>query len=127
MSRSLWRQKLARLKSSLWVVYLAYRHPKTPRLARVVAMVAIMYAASPIDLIPDFIPVLGHIDDIFLVPALIWIAVKLIPPEIWRECQTEAEKSPPDFSDIHYTIVPVIVFWVLVIAFGAIVFYRIWQ
>jgi uncharacterized membrane protein YkvA (DUF1232 family) len=66
------------------------RHPRTPRVSKLLLGFAIAYAASPIDLIPDFIPLLGYIDDLIILPLLIWIALRLIPKCVTMECkQTE--------------------------------------
>jgi uncharacterized membrane protein YkvA (DUF1232 family) len=68
------------------------RHPRTPRMAKILIGAAIAYALSPIDLIPDFIPVVGHLDDIVIVPLLIFAAVKVIPKDVLEECRA----TPPN-------------------------------
>ena len=73
------KKSLRALKSELAALYLAYRDPRTPWYARVAAILVIAYALSPIDLIPDFIPVLGYLDDLVILPLGIFIAIKLIP------------------------------------------------
>ena len=73
---------------TLWFVL---RHPRTPRLVRALAVLVVAYALSPIDLIPDFIPVLGFLDDVILLPALIWLAMRLIPADVREECQGQAQ------------------------------------
>lgn len=72
-------------------LWLAARDPRVPRHAKVLAAAVAAYALSPIDLIPDFIPVLGLIDDLLLVPAGIWLVVRLIPAEVMAELRAEAE------------------------------------
>ena len=71
---------------------LAARDPRVPWYAKAMAGLVATYALSPIDLIPDFIPVLGYLDDVVLVPAGILLAVRMIPPDVMRELRTEAEK-----------------------------------
>jgi uncharacterized membrane protein YkvA (DUF1232 family) len=64
-----------------------YKHPRTPRLSKLFLGVAIAYATSPIDLIPDFIPVIGYLDDLLIVPLFIWIVVRFIPKSVIAECK----------------------------------------
>lgn len=79
------------LKTNLVAVYLAGRDPRTPLFAKIVAVAVAAYALSPIDLIPDFIPVLGHLDDLLIVPLGLFWAIRLIPAEIWDEhCKAAA-------------------------------------
>ena len=73
------------IKRDVHALYLAARDPRTPWCAKAVAIVVAAYALSPIDLIPDFIPVIGYLDDLILVPLGILIAVRLIPPEIMQQ------------------------------------------
>jgi uncharacterized membrane protein YkvA (DUF1232 family) len=83
------------LKTELLALYLAYRDPRVPWYARLLAALVVGYALSPIDLIPDPIPVLGYLDDLILVPLGIWLCLKLIPTEVMTECRSEAEAEPP--------------------------------
>ena len=80
-------------KKQLSVYNAAIRHPRTPRLPRWLLIVAIAYLASPIDLIPDFIPVLGHLDDLIIIPALVALAVRLIPQDVLAECSKFVERA----------------------------------
>jgi uncharacterized membrane protein YkvA (DUF1232 family) len=73
-----------------YALYLACRDPRTPWYAKWLAAAVAAYAASPIDLIPDFIPVLGYLDDLVIVPLGVWLAVKLIPPQVLAECREQA-------------------------------------
>jgi uncharacterized membrane protein YkvA (DUF1232 family) len=84
------RRRAKRLKRQLWSLYLAWRDPATPWAARLPAIIAIAYALSPIDLIPDFVPLLGQLDDLLILPALIALALKLVPPEVAARCRREA-------------------------------------
>jgi uncharacterized membrane protein YkvA (DUF1232 family) len=79
------------LKQQLRALYLATRHPRTPWYAKALAIVVVGYAFSPIDLIPDPIPILGYLDDVILLPLGIWLTVRLIPEDVWQECVVEAE------------------------------------
>lgn len=71
-------------------LWFAYKHADTPWAAKLLCVFVVAYALSPIDLIPDFIPVLGYLDDVILLPCLIWIAVRLVPPSVLAECRTKA-------------------------------------
>ncbi len=73
------------VKTDLVAVYLAGRDPRTPPLAKVVAIITVAYALSPIDLIPDFIPVLGYLDDLIVVPLGLMIVIRMIPADLLRE------------------------------------------
>lgn len=85
---SLWAKSIKRDAVMLWF---ARKHPDTPLLAKIVCVVAVLYALSPIDLVPDFIPILGYIDDALLLPAMIWLAVRLLPPQVLVLCRQQAD------------------------------------
>ncbi|WP_417307600.1 YkvA family protein [Devosia sp.] len=82
-----------RLKRDIVAVWLAARDPQTPWLARWMALVVVAYAVSPIDLIPDFIPVLGLLDDLLLVPLGLWLVIRLIPASVLTRCRADAESA----------------------------------
>ena len=86
------RDRARALKRDAYALYLVARHPRTPWYARLLAAVVVAYALSPIDLIPDFIPVLGYVDDALLLPALIWLNIRLIPAAALDECRAQADK-----------------------------------
>jgi uncharacterized membrane protein YkvA (DUF1232 family) len=81
-----------KLKSQLYTLYFAYKNPKTPLFAKMFTCCVVAYAFSPIDLIPDFIPVLGYLDDLIIVPLGITIALKLIPESILEESRFKAQE-----------------------------------
>ncbi|WP_084301287.1 YkvA family protein [Comamonas badia] len=83
-----WAKRIKRDGVTLWF---AGKHPGTPWYAKALGVFVVAYALSPIDLIPDFIPVLGYVDDMLLLPALIWLTVRLLPPEVLAECRGQAD------------------------------------
>lgn len=85
------RQWARQMKREVIALYLSARDSRTPWYAKVLAAAVTAYALSPIDLIPDFIPVLGLLDDLLIVPAGLWVAVRLIPPEVLQDCRQRAE------------------------------------
>lgn len=110
------KERAQKLKTDIPAVFLAMKHKNTPVLAKIIAGIAVVYALSPIDLIPDFIPVLGYLDDILLLPALIALAVKLIPKEVFKECQTHAKELWNDgVPSKKWYAIPIVLLWVLVI------------
>ncbi len=115
------------LKKQIFILYLAYKDKRTPWFARLFTALVVAYAFSPIDLIPDFIPVLGYLDDILLVPAGIFLALKMIPDPIIADCTGEAEelmaKGKPK-NWIAGTII--ILLWILVLSWLFIEAYQIW-
>lgn len=84
------RERVEALKRETFALWLAARHPGTPWYAKAFVGMVVAYAVSPIDLIPDFIPVLGFLDDLVLVPAGIWIALRMIPGPVMAECRARA-------------------------------------
>jgi uncharacterized membrane protein YkvA (DUF1232 family) len=96
-----WKQRVKSLKSETYAIYLAAKDPRVPWYAKALIFFVVAHTISPIDLIPDFIPVLGYLDDLIIAPLGIAIAVKLIPPEVLSECrenaqQMFAENKPPN-------------------------------
>ena len=110
------REKAKRIKANIPAVFLALKDTRTPFPAKLLAAVTIGYALSPIDLIPDFIPVLGYLDDVILLPALIALTMKLIPEDIWEECKQKSENLWQDGKPKKwYYAIPIVLFWVLII------------
>jgi uncharacterized membrane protein YkvA (DUF1232 family) len=102
------RSLLALFKTEIEIYRLVMRHPLTPRISRIFLGIAIAYAISPIDLIPDFIPVLGHLDDLLILPLLVWTARRTIPEEVVLECRRQVERKrngqPGVVADSHACI-----------------------
>src|SRR5687768_14220197 len=95
LKRSLanWKQRARQLKREVYALYLAYQDPRVPWYARAFAAVVVGYAFSPIDLIPDPIPVLGYLDDLVIIPLGVALAIRMIPPQILAECREEARDA----------------------------------
>ena len=85
----IWAKRIKRDGVTLWF---ARKHPRTPWYAKALGVFVVAYALSPIDLIPDFIPVLGYVDDVLLLPGLIWLAIRLLPTEVLVECRGHADE-----------------------------------
>lgn len=88
-----WRNKVAGMKNDLLTLRLAYRHPKLPWYAKAWIALVVAYAFSPIDLIPDFIPILGQLDDLLIIPLGVIMAVRLVPAQILAECRAEVNNQ----------------------------------
>jgi len=88
--RQAWKHWALALKEDTYALYSAARDPRVPRLAKPVVVLVVAYALSPIDLIPDFIPVLGYLDDMLLLPMGIALAIKLMPCDVWEDCKSRA-------------------------------------
>jgi uncharacterized membrane protein YkvA (DUF1232 family) len=86
-----WKQRVRQLKKETYAIYLACKDPRVPWYVRVFAGFVVAYAFSPVDLIPDIIPILGYLDDLLLVPLGIMLLLKMIPPSVLAECRQKAE------------------------------------
>jgi len=104
-----WKAAARRLKREVRAIYLAYRDPRVPWYARVFAGLVVAYAFSPIDLIPDPIPVLGYLDDLVLVPLGIALALRMIPAEVMAECRQHAEQEQEQGKPVNWAAAAVIV------------------
>lgn len=104
------------LKNEISALYLAFKRKDTPILAKIITGIAVCYAFSPIDLIPDFIPVLGFLDDLLLLPLLITLAIKLIPKQILDECREEAASMQQEKKSNRFIYaIPIIIIWLFII------------
>lgn len=111
------KERAKRLKSEIPAVYLALKDKQTPLPAKILAGITVGCALSPIDLIPDFIPVLGYLDDMLILPALAALTIRLIPPEVIERCRREAEGMWENGKPKRwYYAIPIVVFWLLVAA-----------
>ena len=106
------KERAASLKRDIPAVFLALKSENTPILAKILAAVTVAYALSPIDLIPDFVPVLGYLDDVLLLPGLIALTVKLIPPEVLAQCRQQAQGMWQDGRPKKwYYALPIVAVW----------------
>lgn len=88
-----WKERAKALKAEIHALLIAYRDPRTPWLAKAWVICVVAYALSPIDLIPDFIPILGYVDDLLLLPLGIALAIKLIPAEVMDDARRAASQA----------------------------------
>ena len=110
------KKKSKQLKIDIPAVFIALRKKGTPIIAKIFAGITIIYALSPIDLIPDFIPVLGYLDDVIILPSLIALTVRLIPPDMFAECRIRSEVIWADCNPKKwYFALPIVTIWLLVV------------
>lgn len=111
-----WRRRANELKADIWALYLAAQDPRVPWYAKAMALLVTGYALSPIDLIPDFIPLFGQLDDLVLLPLGIALTLRLIPAPAWAECRARARDENTRGSRAGWVAGTVIgLVWVLVI------------
>lgn len=111
-----WKRWAQTLKRETYALYLAYKDPRVPWTGRVFAALVVAYAFSPIDLIPDPIPVLGYLDDLLLVPLGIWLALRFIPDEVMAEARAEAAAAIKQGKPVNWVAAIVVVALWLVMA-----------
>lgn len=120
------RRRARRLKAETYALYLAARDPRVPWYAKLFLAAVVAYAASPIDLIPDFVPVLGYLDDLILVPLGIAIALKLVPPPVMAECrQTAQARLDQGKLDGRGAALVIVGLWLLGLALVVVVVLRL--
>lgn len=108
------KQRAERLKRDIPAVFLALKHKNTPAAAKILAAVTVVYALSPVDLIPDFIPILGYLDDVILLPGLIALTLRLIPVDIMLECREKSENMWQDGKPKKwYYALPIVAVWII--------------
>jgi len=110
------KERAKKLKKDIPVVFLSLKDKDTPVLAKIIAAVTVAYALSPIDLIPDFIPLLGYLDDVIILPALIALTIRLIPKEVWqRNVINSADMWENGKPKKWYYAIPIVMLWVLLL------------
>lgn len=115
---SLWKQRARLLEVEVYALYLACKDPKVPWYAKVLAACVVGYAFSPIDLIPDFIPVIGHLDDLVLIPLGVLAVRRMIPAPVMAECRERARIAVEQRKPVNRTAAVVIVMVWVVAAVG---------
>ncbi len=114
------KQRAKALKGETYVLYLAARHPATPWYAKLLVAVIVAYAFSPIDLIPDFVPVLGYLDDLVLIPLGIALAIKLVPQAVLDECHAKVQAARQGGKpSSRVAAVVIVLIWLAIAALGA--------
>ena len=111
------KARAKKLKTDIPALFLALKDDDTPMIAKVFAGITVAYALSPIDLVPDFIPVLGYLDDVILLPMLVALTVKFIPSDVLEKNRRQAESMWRDGKPKKwYYAIPIIIIWILIIA-----------
>jgi uncharacterized membrane protein YkvA (DUF1232 family) len=117
-----WKQRAGQLKIEVYALYLAYRDPRLPWYARVFAACVVGYAFSPIDLIPDPIPILGYVDDLVLIPLGVKVALSMIPAEVMTESRAKAQEVIRQGKPVNRIAAAIIVVIWLILAALVIAF-----
>lgn len=117
-----WKRRVKELKVEVYAIYLAYKDPRVPWYARIFTACVVGYAFSPIDLIPDPIPVLGYLDDLVLVPLGIMLAIKLIPPDVLVDCRVQAREVMKQGKPFNRSAAAIIIIIWIILALLVLVF-----
>ena len=117
MNLELWKQQARQLTAQTYALYLAYRHLKTPWYAKAFAALIVGYVFSPIDPIPDFIPGVGLLDEMVVVPIGVLLAAMMIPPDVFEECREKAREVAEGEKPVsRIAAVVIVAVWVLCVA-----------
>ena len=120
--REAWKRRARELKTEVYALYLAYKDPRVPLYAKVFAACVVGYAFSPLDLIPDPIPILGYLDDLILIPLGVALAIRMIPPAVLAECRDNAREVMQQGKPVNRIAAAVIIMLWLSAALLIIVF-----
>jgi uncharacterized membrane protein YkvA (DUF1232 family) len=119
-----WKQQLKLLKQETYTIYIACKDPRVPWYARLLASAVVAYAFSPIDLIPDVIPVIGYLDDLILVPLGIALVIKMIPPHVLAECQEKAATAMAEGKPTNWVAAIIVVCLWFLLGIAAVVWLK---
>jgi uncharacterized membrane protein YkvA (DUF1232 family) len=123
-----WKTRAQQLKTEVYALYLAYKDPRTPWYARIFAAMVVGYAFSPIDLIPDPIPILGYLDDLVLIPLGVFLALKMIPVEVMSENREKAREVMAQGMPVNKVAAAIIVLiWIGLAALAVVLVYRLFN
>jgi uncharacterized membrane protein YkvA (DUF1232 family) len=126
MNLEAWKRWARQLSAQTYALYLAYRHPRTPWYAKIFAAVVVGYVFSPIDPIPDFIPGVGLLDEMVVVPIGVLIAAKMIPRRVMEECREKAREVAKGEKPVNrVAVVIVVVVWLLCVALAILLATRV--
>jgi uncharacterized membrane protein YkvA (DUF1232 family) len=115
------RERARHLKAETFALYLAARHTATPWYAKLMVAAIVAYALSPIDLIPDFVPILGYLDDLVLIPLGMTLAIKMIPPAVMSECRAQAQEVMANGKPVSRVAgVVIVLIWLTLVVLLAI-------
>ncbi|MFH1074634.1 MAG: YkvA family protein [Candidatus Firestonebacteria bacterium] len=101
-----------KIKDNLKIIFFAMKHPRTPWYAKLTGSLVLLYALSPIDLIPDFIPVIGFLDDLIIVPAGLYLVLLMIPEEVVKEIRLKARKTPLKAKSNPLGVLLIVAIWI---------------
>jgi uncharacterized membrane protein YkvA (DUF1232 family) len=126
MNWEAWKRRARRFKAETYTLYLAYRHPRTPWYAKAFAALIVGYVFSPIDPIPDFIPVVGLLDELVVVPIGVIVARKMIPEDVFEECREKArEVSKGEKPVSQVAAVVVVAVWLVCVGLAVLLALRV--
>ncbi len=109
------KEKARQLKNETYALYLASKDRRVPWYAKAFVVLIVAYALSPIDLIPDFIPVLGYLDDLILIPAGIWLALKMVPQDVMDDCRKRAREEMGSGKTNWLGAAIIVVIWAMIL------------
>jgi uncharacterized membrane protein YkvA (DUF1232 family) len=123
-----WKRRARELNIEVYAIYLAYKDPRTPLHVRIFAACVAVYAFSPIDLIPDPVPILGYMDDLVLIPLGVFLALKMIPAPVMAECRVKAGEAIRQGKPVNRVAAVVIVgIWFILAATAIVLVYRFFE
>lgn len=114
-------------KSKVYTIYLAAKDKRTPLLAKFLGVAAVLYILNPIDIVPDFIPILGWLDDVLIIGGMVWLLSRIIPPEVWKEAWEKSDAGLGRIKRLAWAgVLLFILFWAIIILFAILIVKKIW-